>query len=55
MLLAKAAEMNSVDSFPVLYLDTKFSRMLNREGLYSMARILYDKQEKAVKGARSQS
>jgi len=33
-LLAKATEMNSVDAFPVLYLDSSYSRHLNREGLY---------------------
>lgn len=33
-LLAKVAEMNSVDAFPVLYLDAQYSRHLNREGLF---------------------
>jgi plasmid segregation protein ParM len=33
-LLAKATEMNSVDAFPTLYLDSSYSRHLNREGLY---------------------
>lgn len=33
MLLAKASEMNSADSFPVMYLDSAYSRNLNREGL----------------------
>lgn len=36
-LLAKAAEMNSEDSFPTLYLDSSYSRHLNREGLYIAA------------------
>lgn len=33
-LLAKATEMNSEDSFPTLYLDSSYSRHLNREGLF---------------------
>ncbi|HEU5223040.1 MAG TPA: hypothetical protein VFU07_05090 [Candidatus Lumbricidophila sp.] len=33
-LLAKVAEMNSISEFPVLYLDAKYSRQLNREGLF---------------------
>lgn len=36
-LLAKATEMNSEDSFPTLYLDSSYSRHLNREGLYIAA------------------
>ncbi|KIA74373.1 hypothetical protein ANMWB30_09460 [Arthrobacter sp. MWB30] len=36
-LLAKAAEMNSEDSFPTLYLDSSYSRHLNREGLFIAA------------------
>lgn len=36
-LLAKATEMNSEDSFAVLYLDSGYSRHLNREGLYIAA------------------
>ncbi len=36
-LLAKATEMNSDDSFPTLYLDSSYSRHLNREGLYIAA------------------
>lgn len=33
-LLAKSTEMNSDDAFPVLYLDSGYSRHLNREGLF---------------------
>lgn len=33
VLMDKAAEMNSDDTFPVLYLDSQYSRKLNREGL----------------------
>lgn len=36
-LLAKATEMNSDDAFPTLYLDSSYSRHLNREGLYIAA------------------
>jgi plasmid segregation protein ParM len=36
-LLAKASEMNSEDSFPTLYLDSSYSRHLNREGLFFAA------------------
>lgn len=39
-LLAKAAEMNSEDSFPTLYLDSSYSRHLNREGLYIAAETI---------------
>ncbi|MFE4834489.1 hypothetical protein ACFRAU_07385 [Arthrobacter sp. NPDC056691] len=33
-LMAKVAEMNSIGAFPVLYLDSSYSRHLNREGLF---------------------
>lgn len=33
-LLAKVSEMNSISAFPVLYLDSSYSRHLNREGLF---------------------
>ncbi|MDP9903228.1 hypothetical protein [Arthrobacter bambusae] len=33
-LLAKVNEMNSISAFPVLYLDSSYSRHLNREGLF---------------------
>ena len=33
-LLAKVEEMNSLGAFPVLYLDSSYSRHLNREGLF---------------------
>ncbi len=39
-LLAKATEMNSVDAFPTLYLDSSYSRHLNREGLYIAAEFV---------------
>lgn len=42
-LLAKAAEMNSEDSFPTLYLDSSYSRHLNREGLYIAAETVEHK------------
>lgn len=37
LLLSKVAEMNTEDAMPVLYLDSSYSRSLNREGLYSIA------------------
>ena len=37
LLMAKVAEMNTEDAMPVLYLDSSYSRSLNREGLYSIA------------------
>lgn len=40
VLLDKAAEMNSEDTFPVLYLDSSYSRKLNREGLMLAARTV---------------
>lgn len=33
-LMNKVAEMNSIGAFPVLYLDSTYSRHLNREGLF---------------------
>jgi plasmid segregation protein ParM len=42
-LLAKATEMNSVDSFPTLYLDSSYSRNLNREGLYIAAQAVEER------------
>lgn len=42
LLLSKVAEMNGPDSFPVLYLDSSYSRHLNREGLYVAAKSVYD-------------
>lgn len=33
-LVAKVAEMNSISAFPMLYLDSSYSRHLNREGLF---------------------
>lgn len=39
-LLDKAAEMNSDDAFPVLYLDSSYSRKLNRQGLMIAARTV---------------
>lgn len=39
-LLDKATEMNSEDSFPTLYLDSSYSRHLNREGLYIAAQAV---------------
>ncbi|MFE4195437.1 hypothetical protein ACFRJ9_06215 [Paenarthrobacter sp. NPDC056912] len=49
-LLAKAAEMNSEDSFPTLYLDSSYSRHLNREGLYIAAETV---EHRAVAGPTS--
>lgn len=42
-LLAKATEMNSEDAFPTLYLDSSYSRHLNREGLYIAAETVEHK------------
>lgn len=42
-LLAKATEMNSEDSFPTLYLDSSYSRHLNREGLYIAAKTVEER------------
>lgn len=36
-LLAKVSEMNGLDAIPVLYLDSRYSRHLNREGLFIAA------------------
>jgi plasmid segregation protein ParM len=51
-LLAKATEMNSEDSFPTLYLDSSYSRHLNREGLYIAAETVERKTGAAVAGKR---
>lgn len=45
-LLIKAAEMGSEDTFPVLYLDSAYSRKLNREGLMIAARSIAAKARK---------
>ena len=37
-LMDKAVEMGSEDAFPVMYLDSKYSRNFNREGLMLAAR-----------------
>lgn len=47
-LLAKATEMNSEDSFPTLYLDSSYSRHLNREGLYIAAETVESRALSAV-------
>lgn len=54
-LLAKATEMNSVDAFPTLYLDSSYSRNLNREGLYIAAESVESQAgaAPAAKGKRS--
>ena len=39
-LLAKATEMNSDEAFPTLYLDSSYSRHLNREGLFIAAKTV---------------
>lgn len=49
-LLAKATEMNSVDSFPTLYLDSSYSRNLNREGLYIAAQAVEERAGAASAG-----
>lgn len=46
LLLAKVTEMNGPDSFPVLYLDSSYSRHLNREGLYVAAKSVYESSRK---------
>lgn len=51
-LLAKATEMNSEDSFPTLYLDSSYSRHLNREGLYIAAETVERKAGTATAGKR---
>lgn len=48
-LLAKAADMNSDDTFPVLYLDSQYSRHLNREGLMLAARSVAGKAKTKAK------
>jgi plasmid segregation protein ParM len=50
-LLAKATEMNSEDAFPTLYLDSSYSRYLNREGLYIAAQNVERKAEGAPAAA----
>jgi plasmid segregation protein ParM len=52
-LLAKATEMNSEDSFPTLYLDSSYSRHLNREGLYIAAETVERKAGASTAGKRS--
>ncbi|WP_077490719.1 ParM/StbA family protein [Sinomonas mesophila] len=47
-LLAKATEMNSEDAFPTLYLDSSYSRHLNREGLYIAALTVEDRETSAA-------
>lgn len=42
-LLAKVAEMNSIEAFPVFYLDASYSRHLNREGLFIAVQTIADK------------
>lgn len=51
ILLAKVAQMNSLGSFPVLYLDAAYSRHLNREGLFIAASTLADRAGWIVDGA----
>lgn len=51
-LLAKATEMNSEDAFPVLYLDSSYSRHLNREGLFIAAETV-ERKAAAGRGKRS--
>jgi plasmid segregation protein ParM len=51
-LLAKATEMNSEDAFPTLYLDSSYSRHLNREGLYIAAETVERKVAAATGAAR---
>lgn len=45
-LLTKVQEMNSVDAFPVLYLDAQYSRHLNREGLFIAVKTVEERQKK---------
>lgn len=52
-LLAKATEMNSDDAFPTLYLDSSYSRHLNREGLFLAAETVERKVAAAGRGKRS--
>lgn len=52
-LLAKATEMNSEDSFPTLYLDSSYSRHLNREGLYIAAETVERKAGLSAAAPRS--
>lgn len=47
-LLAKATEMNSDDAFPVLYLDSGYSRHLNREGLFIAVKAVEAKADAAA-------
>lgn len=51
-LLAKATEMNSEDAFPTLYLDSSYSRHLNREGLYIAAETVERKAAAAAGATR---
>jgi len=48
VLLKKVAEMNSLSVFPVLYLDSSYSRHLNREGLFIAVKAV-EAQAKALK------
>lgn len=43
-LMAAAADMNSEDTFPVLYLDAQYSRKLNRQGLQLAAETVVKRQ-----------
>lgn len=56
-LLAKATEMNSDDAFPTLYLDSSYSRHLNREGLFIAAETVERNAAEAAapKAKRNQS
>lgn len=40
LLIEKVKEINGMDAFPVLYLNSDYSRHLNREGLYLMVDII---------------
>lgn len=45
LLMNKVKEMSGMDAFPVLYLDSAYSRNLNREGLFIAAEHLAEKEK----------
>lgn len=49
VLINKAQEMNAEDSFPILYLNSEYSRYLNREGLLVAANMATEMEKTAKK------
>ena len=46
LLLAESKKFSGGDDFPIMYLDSKYARNLNREGLYSVALKNYEAMQK---------